>query len=285
MSDDTPKSALELAMARLKKQDADAGVVEHKLTDAQKAAIAEARSVYEARVAERQIMHREKQLTTVRPGAGRSHRAGIPARPRAIRVGPRRQNQQDPAGDGIEVTRAALCLLIVVCGAVPGVSRAQEDVLGRIRQEALDRSQVYALFSTLTDQIGPRLAGTPAYKQSAEWTRDRMREYGLADARLEPFPFGRGWVLDRLVIEMVEPRYMPLIGYAEAWSPSTKGEIVATPIFLGGRSAAEVAAHEGSRQSQRRDRHDRAADTVHARGSAAADRCPTRRSGSASRHG
>jgi hypothetical protein len=67
MSDDAPKSALELAMERLKKQDADAGIVEHKLTDAQKAAIAEARSVYEARVAERQILHREKQLTTYDP--------------------------------------------------------------------------------------------------------------------------------------------------------------------------------------------------------------------------
>lgn len=67
MSEDTPKSALELAMERLKKQDADAGIVEHKLTDAQKAAIAEARSIYEARVAERQILHREKQLTTYDP--------------------------------------------------------------------------------------------------------------------------------------------------------------------------------------------------------------------------
>jgi hypothetical protein len=67
MPEDTPKSALELAMERLKKQDAAAGVVEHKLTDAQKAAIAEARSMYEARVAERQIMHREKQLTTYDP--------------------------------------------------------------------------------------------------------------------------------------------------------------------------------------------------------------------------
>ena len=137
--------------------------------------------------------------------------------------------------------RAAVCLLILVSGIVPA-ARAQEDVLARIRQEVLDRSQVYALFATLTDQFGPRLAGTPAYKQSAEWTRDRMREFGLSDARLDSFPFGRGWVLDRLVIEMVEPRYMPLIGYAEAWSPSTKGEIVATPVFLGGRPAAEVAA-------------------------------------------
>lgn len=66
MSDD-PKSAYELAMERLRKKDAEEGVVEQKLTDAQKAAIAEARSVYEARVAERQILHRQKVLTTLDP--------------------------------------------------------------------------------------------------------------------------------------------------------------------------------------------------------------------------
>lgn len=55
---DAPKSALELVMERLRKKDADAGVEERPLTDAQRAAIAEARSVYEARAAERRIMHR-----------------------------------------------------------------------------------------------------------------------------------------------------------------------------------------------------------------------------------
>jgi hypothetical protein len=64
---DAPKSALELAMERLRKKDADAGVVEHKLTDEQKAAIAEARSIYESRVAELQILHRQKQLVTMDP--------------------------------------------------------------------------------------------------------------------------------------------------------------------------------------------------------------------------
>ena len=67
MSDEAPKSALELAMERLKKKDADAGVVEHKLTDAQKAEIAEARSLHEARVAELQILQRGKQLSAVDP--------------------------------------------------------------------------------------------------------------------------------------------------------------------------------------------------------------------------
>lgn len=66
---DEPKSAYELAMERLKKKDAEQGVVEKKLTDAQKAAIAEARSVYEARVAERQILHRDKLLTAFDPAA------------------------------------------------------------------------------------------------------------------------------------------------------------------------------------------------------------------------
>lgn len=53
---DAPKSALELALERLKKKDAEAGVEQKTLTDEQRVAIAEARSVYEARVAERRIM-------------------------------------------------------------------------------------------------------------------------------------------------------------------------------------------------------------------------------------
>ena len=52
-----PKSAFELAMEKLKKKDAEAGIAEQVLTDDQRAAIAEAKSVYESRVAERRIMH------------------------------------------------------------------------------------------------------------------------------------------------------------------------------------------------------------------------------------
>jgi hypothetical protein len=54
---DRPKSAYELAMEKLKKKDAEEGVETQVLTDAQRAEIAEAKSVYEARVAERRIMH------------------------------------------------------------------------------------------------------------------------------------------------------------------------------------------------------------------------------------
>jgi hypothetical protein len=51
------KSAYELAMERLRKEDAEAGVETRRLTDQQKAAIAEIRNFYEAKLAEQQVLH------------------------------------------------------------------------------------------------------------------------------------------------------------------------------------------------------------------------------------
>ena len=58
MNDEAPKSAIELAMARLKHKDTADGTIETPLTEAQKAAIAETRQVYAARRAQAEIMHR-----------------------------------------------------------------------------------------------------------------------------------------------------------------------------------------------------------------------------------
>ena len=62
---DEPKSAVELAMARLKKQDADAGVPEHTLTDDQKAEIAEVRKTYSAKLAQEEILYKTKMVSAV----------------------------------------------------------------------------------------------------------------------------------------------------------------------------------------------------------------------------
>lgn len=59
-TDDKPKSAVELAMERMRQKDADSGVAERPPTEEQKAAIAEARSVHASKVAELEILHRSK---------------------------------------------------------------------------------------------------------------------------------------------------------------------------------------------------------------------------------
>jgi len=60
MDDEAPKSALELAMARLKKQDADQGVSEHRLSEEQKNEIAEVRKTYGAKLAQEEILFKSK---------------------------------------------------------------------------------------------------------------------------------------------------------------------------------------------------------------------------------
>lgn len=60
MNDDRPRSAVELALERLRKKDTDRGIAARAITDEQKTAIAEARSVHASKVAELEIMHRSK---------------------------------------------------------------------------------------------------------------------------------------------------------------------------------------------------------------------------------
>jgi phage FluMu protein gp41 len=66
-SDAAPKSAYELAMERLRRQDAEAGVVETPLSAEQREAIAEARNLAEARMAEARIMHRSRLAAAADP--------------------------------------------------------------------------------------------------------------------------------------------------------------------------------------------------------------------------
>src|SRR5215471_12906723 len=131
-----------------------------------------------------------------------------------------------------------------------GVSTATQqrdggDMLARIRAEGLQRSRALTLYRTLTDDIGARLTGSPAHVRAANWARDRFMEWGLANPHLEPYEFGRGWQLDKISVEMTEPRYFPLIAYAEAWTPSTKGVVTGRVVYVGDKNASQIQAMAG----------------------------------------
>jgi hypothetical protein len=65
--DEAPKSAIELAMERLRKKDRDEGVEDRPVTQPQREAIAEARKVCEARLAEREILHHSAMAKAMDP--------------------------------------------------------------------------------------------------------------------------------------------------------------------------------------------------------------------------
>jgi len=100
----------------------------------------------------------------------------------------------------------------------------------------------------LTDSLGPRLSGSPSYDKAAPWAVERFRQWRLANRHLEPFKLGRAWTLEKLTTEMTAPRYMPLLAYADAWSPSTSGVVTGTPVYVGDSTAEQIEAL-GSRLS------------------------------------
>ena len=244
---DAPKSALELVMERLRKKDAESGIAEPKLSDEQKAAIAEARSVYEARVAERQILQRSKVLVAAdsqeREVLEEQYRRDLDrfASDRDAKIRKIREQVERIVSARPDVLRRWRPCRQRMRDADRQSRTAQRSSTG-IRSEGLERSQVLAMFATLTDQIGPRLTGTPAHKQAAEWARDRLRAFGLATRRWSRgasvaagCSTGSWWRWSSLATCRSSATPKPGRHRPTARSPRT-------PVMIGGRTPAEVQA-------------------------------------------
>jgi len=126
--------------------------------------------------------------------------------------------------------KIAFALLLSVSVAQEPVN---ESVVSQIKSEAFQRSEVMDTLSWLSDVHGPRLTGSPELRKAAEWARDQLTKWGIANAALEPNgTTSRGWSIERFSIEMTEPKYMRIIGYPRAWSPALTTPLSATPIVV-----------------------------------------------------
>src|SRR4026207_1798976 len=124
--------------------------------------------------------------------------------------------------------------------------RDPNDPIEKIKDEGMNRSQVMATLSYLSDVIGPRLTNSPNMKRANEWTRDQLTSWGLQNGHLEAWgPFGRGWSLKRFSAQVVEPQDIPLIAYPKAWSPGTNGVITADVVYFNPKDEAELEQFKG----------------------------------------
>lgn len=141
---------------------------------------------------------------------------------------------------------AALGLATVpIVAQVQTADRPDLQIVYRIKDEGLQRSKVMEIASYLTDVYGPRLTGSPAIKDAADWTQKTMRDWGLANVHLEPFAFGRGWENRRMLASIVSPRPFPLIAYPKAWTPGTNGPVTGDATIVSIRSDADFATYRG----------------------------------------
>ncbi|UTA66342.1 M20/M25/M40 family metallo-hydrolase [Emticicia sp. 21SJ11W-3] len=107
------------------------------------------------------------------------------------------------------------------------------EMVKKIRQEGLKNSKVMDIAFNLTDVSGPRLQGSPGFTRAANYSKRKLDEWGLNQARLEPWgEFGKGWELQKSYLAMTAPYYRPLLAYPKTWTAGTKGKLKTAEILL-----------------------------------------------------
>jgi carboxypeptidase Q len=118
---------------------------------------------------------------------------------------------------------AVLVVLQIAIATAVAAEPVDLDLVTKIRDEGFRRSQVMEIAWHLTDVIGPRVTGSPQMTEANEWTKAKLTEFGLANARLEAYPFGRGWSWSRCALDVVGDRATSLSAIPQAWTPGTGG--------------------------------------------------------------
>ena len=113
-------------------------------------------------------------------------------------------------------------------------------------------SQVMNTMFNLTDRYGPRLVNSPQFRRAGEWAVKQLSDWGMSNAHLEKWSTagGRGgaipsWEITGYSGAMVEPTYMPIIGYPQAWSGGTNGLVTGEAVMASIQTPADLDKWHG----------------------------------------
>ena len=141
---------------------------------------------------------------------------------------------------GMRFFMVGLFLLLMAVSSVFAQDKAYEPVFEPVYYNVVQQLMEYEFANSdvmenahmLTNIFGGRMSKTPSYRAAAEWARDRLKEYGLTNAHLEPYEFGNGWDFDYVSVHMTSPDYVPVIAFPALWSSGTNGKVQAQAIHI-----------------------------------------------------
>src|SRR4030095_235746 len=120
------------------------------------------------------------------------------------------------------------------------------DAVHKIREEALQNSQVMEHLFYLTDVSGSRLTNSPGVFNAADWVVKRLGEWGISAHQEKWGPFGRGWVYTRFAAHMLEPQSTTLIGAPLAYPPGTNGAVTGDAVIVAINNESDFAKYKGT---------------------------------------
>src|SRR6266571_7454045 len=122
-----------------------------------------------------------------------------------------------------------------------GIAAADAQILAEIREH----SQAMENLEYLSDEIGPRLTGSPQLKQANDWTATKFREYGLTNVKLEPWTIARSWTRGTARARIVSPTEHPLTIASAGWSLGTAGVVRGPLVYFDAKTKEEFEKFRG----------------------------------------
>ena len=120
------------------------------------------------------------------------------------------------------------------------------QMVARIREEGLQRSQLANTLSYMTDVLGARLTNSRDMERAQRWAIDEMKRIGLVNTVIEPFmDYGMSWDNEYVSLHLLEPDYQPMVGYPIAHTPSTEGKQVLQVVIANVRTKQDLDQYRG----------------------------------------
>lgn len=120
------------------------------------------------------------------------------------------------------------------------------EMVAKIREEGLQRSELPNTFSYMTDVIGARLTNSVDMDRAQEWVLGEMSRIGLANPHREPFmDYGVSWDNEYVSLHMLTPDYSPLVGYPVAHTPGTDGRQRLSAVIADVRTRSDLDQYRG----------------------------------------
>jgi len=99
-----------------------------------------------------------------------------------------------------------------------------------LRGRALSQSQAYKILESLTQQVGPRLAGSPGDEAAVAWALLKMQELGLSAVRTQDVEVPR-WERGQIGVKITAPFPQMLVATALGGSVGTNEQGIEAPVL------------------------------------------------------
>src|SRR5213596_1353077 len=110
----------------------------------------------------------------------------------------------------------------------------------KILAEIHDYSEAAQNLEYLSDNIGPRLTGSPQLKEANDWTAEQMKKYGLVNVHLEPWTIAHSWTRGTAKARIVAPAEHPLTIASAGWAPGTPGAVRGPVVYVDAKTKEDL---------------------------------------------